>query len=68
MRYADGVAAALLVAFGLATLFLIIPATIDDPGSDDLAPDFSLPDWQGKQISLSDFKGKKIMLLTWASW
>ena len=33
-----------------------------------MAPDFSLPDWQGKQVALSDFKGKKIMLLTWASW
>ncbi len=35
---------------------------------DGMAPDFSLPDWQGNQVSLSDFKGKKIMLLTWASW
>ena len=35
---------------------------------DGLAPDFTLPDWHGKQTSLSDFKGKKIMLLTWASW
>ena len=33
-----------------------------------LAPDFTLPDWQGNQVSLSDFKGKKIMLLSWASW
>lgn len=32
------------------------------------APDFTLPDWQGNKVSLSDFKGKKIMLLTWASW
>ncbi len=33
-----------------------------------LAPDFTLPDWHGNPVSLSDFKGKKIMLLTWASW
>ncbi len=32
------------------------------------APDFTLPDWQGNSVSLSDFKGKKIMLLSWASW
>ncbi len=32
------------------------------------APDFSLKDREGKSVSLSDFKGKKIMLLTWASW
>jgi hypothetical protein len=35
---------------------------------DGTAPDFTLPDWQGNNVSLSDFKGKKIMLLTWASW
>jgi hypothetical protein len=32
------------------------------------APDFTLPDLQGKQHSLSDFHGKKILLVTWASW
>lgn len=32
------------------------------------APDFSLADMDGNQVALSDFKGKKIMLLTWASW
>ena len=32
------------------------------------APDFSLPDMSGKRHSLSDFRGKKVLLLTWASW
>ena len=32
------------------------------------APDFTLPDLNGKQHSLSDFRGKKILLVTWASW
>ena len=32
------------------------------------APDFSLPDMNGKFHSLSDFRGKKVLLLTWASW
>src|SRR5262245_47306994 len=32
------------------------------------APDFKLPDMNGKQHSLSDFRGKKVLLLTWASW
>jgi len=32
------------------------------------APDFSLPDMNGKTHSLSDFRGKKVLLLTWASW
>jgi hypothetical protein len=32
------------------------------------APDFTLPDMSGKLHSLSDFRGKKVMLITWASW
>jgi hypothetical protein len=32
------------------------------------APDFTLPDVNGKLHSLSDFRGKKILLVTWASW
>jgi len=33
-----------------------------------IAPDFELPDRQGKLVKLSDFSGKKVLLLTWASW
>ncbi len=32
------------------------------------APDFTLPDWKGVNRSLHDFRGKKVLLLTWASW
>jgi peroxiredoxin len=32
------------------------------------APDFKLPDINGKPHSLSDFRGKKVFLVTWASW
>ena len=32
------------------------------------APDFTLPDLTGKLHSLSDFRGKKVFLSTWASW
>jgi AhpC/TSA family len=32
------------------------------------APDFTLPDINGKRHSLSDFRGKKVLLVTWASW
>ena len=32
------------------------------------APDFKLPDMHGKLHSLSDYRGKKVLLLTWASW
>ena len=33
-----------------------------------MAPDFSLPDSSGKQISLASFKGKITLLDFWASW
>ncbi len=32
------------------------------------APDFTLTDWKGTQRSLHDFRGKRILLVTWASW
>jgi hypothetical protein len=32
------------------------------------APDFTLPDLNGKLHSLADFRGKKVLLVTWASW
>jgi len=32
------------------------------------APNFTLPDMNGKPHSLSDFRGKKVLIVTWASW
>jgi hypothetical protein len=32
------------------------------------APDFTLPDMNGKPHSLSEFRGKKVLIVTWASW
>ena len=32
------------------------------------APDFVLPDLDGKLHALSDYRGKKVMLFSWASW
>jgi peroxiredoxin len=32
------------------------------------APDFTLNTLEGKQISLSDFRGKKVILNFWATW
>jgi hypothetical protein len=32
------------------------------------APNFTLPDKSGKLHSLADFRGKKVLLITWASW
>ena len=39
----------------------------DQPSSSE-APDFTLPDLDGNMHSLSDYRGKKVMLLAWASW
>jgi peroxiredoxin len=33
-----------------------------------VAPDFELKDRQGKTVRLSDYRGKKVLLVTWASW
>jgi Redoxin len=32
------------------------------------APDFSLPDLDGKTHSLSEYRGKKVFVVSWASW
>lgn len=32
------------------------------------APNFTLPDLSGKLHSLADFRGKRVLLVTWASW
>jgi hypothetical protein len=32
------------------------------------APDFSLPDVEGRLHSLSDHRGRKVLLVVWASW
>lgn len=32
------------------------------------APDFELPDLEGRLHRLSDFRGRRVLLVTWASW
>ncbi|MBI3743874.1 MAG: redoxin domain-containing protein [Chloroflexi bacterium] len=32
------------------------------------APNFTLPDFEGKTHSLADYRGRKVFLLAWASW
>jgi hypothetical protein len=33
-----------------------------------VAPDFAVPDRKGRTVRLSDFRGKKVLVVTWASW
>ena len=33
-----------------------------------MAPDFELPNREGELVRLSDFRGKKVLIVTWASW
>lgn len=32
------------------------------------APDFAVPDRAGHPVTLSQFRGKKVLVITWASW
>jgi len=48
---------------------LFPPAPAVQPGSsDELAPDFGLPDLEGNSMTLSDQRGKVVLLTFWASW
>jgi hypothetical protein len=33
-----------------------------------IAPDFAVPDRKGKLVHLNDFRGRKVLVVTWASW
>jgi len=48
--------------------FTPVPHPRTAPIVTGVAPDFTLPDREGKPVRLSDFRGKKVVLVTWASW
>ena len=48
--------------------FTPVPRPETNPLLAGQAPDFSLLDRNGKAVKLSDFRGKKVLLMTWASW
>jgi peroxiredoxin len=52
-----------------AALLLVVnrPAT-HHPSHPYQAPEFGLPDLNGNQVRLSDFRGKAVVLNFWASW
>jgi hypothetical protein len=38
------------------------------PRTGQLAPDFTLPTLDWGSVSLSDYRGKKVIVFMWASW
>ncbi|HME35531.1 MAG TPA: TlpA disulfide reductase family protein [Candidatus Sulfotelmatobacter sp.] len=44
------------------------PGTAAKPTEHPLAPDFSLPQLNGQQLHLSDYRGKLVLLDFWATW
>lgn len=45
-----------------------IPAAQKAGLKEGMAPDFELADVNGKKVKLSDFRGKRVLIVTWASW
>jgi thiol-disulfide isomerase/thioredoxin len=52
----------LIIAFVLLTRF---PAENDDP---DYAPDFTLSSLNGESVTLSDLRGRYVLVNFWATW
>lgn len=48
--------------------FGLVPHTRKSFLESATAPDFALKDRDGNVVKLSDFRGKKVLIITWASW
>lgn len=46
----------------------VLGESVASSGLSTMAPDFELPDLEGKTHRLSDFRGRRVFLVTWASW
>ncbi len=57
--------AAVISVLAVIGVVAILGATT---GNAQMAPEFKLPDINGKTISLSDFKGKVVIVDFWATW
>lgn len=53
--------------WGLIMIFIVAGCAKKQPNY-GYAPQFTLPDVDGKQVSLADFKGKVLIVNFWATW
>ena len=51
-----------------ALALLLVTCALGALGKGDVAPDFALEDLSGKQVRLSDFHGRRVLVNFWASW
>lgn len=64
MRQFGAIAVSLFIAIAIFCSISLVYAA--NPGSP--APDFTLTDISGKKVSLSELKGKVVLLNFWATW
>ena len=57
-----------LVLTGCSSTSDQVKAAVKPDGERRMAPGFTLKDSTGKQVSLSDYKGKIVLLNFWATW
>jgi peroxiredoxin len=63
----------MVVGIGIIVLLQLKDSPLNPSGKPLLgegvpAPNFSLPDLEGKKVNLTDFKGKVVLLNIWATW
>lgn len=56
------------LALAVAVYFFVTYHPDSGPHEGEVAPDFALPDRNGKIVHLSDFRGKPVLIHFWATW